>query len=120
MTSINRDAGSHPAAIGHVQTRQCGGRLGPDYLPARDLSLLCAEIAAPIRDEHKQLLAPADEVEDGVSSPPKPLALARPRFINNPAMEPGAGRGVVVPPWQKDHAASRRRGAPTGYRAATS
>jgi len=35
-------------------------------------------------------------------------------------MEPGAGRGVVVPPWQKDHAASRHPGARTGYRAAMS
>ena len=26
-------------------------------------------------------------------------------------MEPGAGRGVVVPPWQTDHAASRLPGA---------
>jgi K+ transporter len=32
----------------------------------------------------------------------------------------GAGRGVVAPPWQKDHAASRRPGAPTRCRAAMS
>jgi len=64
---------------------------------------------------HKQLLAPADEV----------VLLSRshwywlgPGFINNPAIEPGAGREMVVPPWQTDHhAASRLPGAPTRCRA---